>query len=221
MALALFDLDNTLISGDSDHLWGEFLCEIGAVDRIKYGRENDRFFEDYQNGNLDIIAYNEFCLEPLTRHPIAQLHQWRDQFLEEIISPIILAPGQKQIEYHRQLGDDIVIITATNEFITKPISQLMNVTHLIATTPEVKKGEYTGKLSGTPCFKEGKVVRLNDWIDDHKLDFKKSTFYSDSHNDLPLLLMVDTAVAVDPDERLLQFANKKNWSVMSFRDELP
>ncbi len=217
MALALFDLDNTLLRGDSDHLWGEFMCEIGAVDAAEYRHKNDMFYQDYQSGNLDIFAYNEFCLEPLTNHTSTQLLRWHTQFLNEIIAPVILPDGQAQIAKHQRDKDKVVIITATNEFITKPIANYMNVDTLIATTPEMIENRYTGKLSGTPCFQEGKVTRLRASIAPTDKDLCGSYFYSDSINDLPLLELVDNPIAVDPDEALRIHAEQHAWSIISFR----
>ena len=217
MALALFDLDNTLLHGDSDHLWGEFMCQIGAVDSVEYRQQNDQFYADYQAGNLDIYAYNEFCLQPLTKYSLEQLQQWRTQFLYEIIVPTILPHGQEKIAKHRHADDQIVIITATNEFITKPIAKHMNITTLLATTPEVIEGRYTGKVAGTPCFREGKVARLNAWLRNSNYDLSGSYFYSDSVNDLPLLELVQNPIAVDPDEKLRQYAEQNEWPVISFR----
>jgi len=219
MSIALFDLDNTLLSGDSDHLWGEFLCEIGIVDKHVYGKENDRFFAEYQAGTLDIIEYNEFCLKPLTEHDLEQLYVWRDQFIETLVAPVVLEKGIDSIKAHQDAGDTVIIITATNQFVTSPIAAMLGVDGLIATMPETKDGAYTGKLTGTPCFQEGKVTRLNEWLEQTGESLLGSHFYSDSINDLPLLEYVETPVAVDPDENLLQHARQHNWQVTSFRGE--
>lgn len=221
MALALFDLDNTLIGGDSDHLWGEFMCQIGAVDADIYRDQNDKFYADYQAGKLDIFAYNEFCMAPLKNHSAAQLLQWQQQFLNEIIIPAILPDGQASIAEHKRNQDNVVIITATNEFITKPIADHMNVQTLIATKPERIDNRFTGKVTGTPCFQEGKVTRLNEWLGGTNDNLSGSYFYSDSINDLPLLELVDHPVAVDPDNKLRAHAHQQAWPVTSFRQHKP
>jgi len=221
MALALFDLDNTLIYGDSDHLWGEFLCQIGAVDTAKYRAQNDKFYQDYKEGKLDIVAYNEFCLAPLTKHTLTQLQQWHTQFLNEIIIPAILPAGQAQLAKHQRDGDRVAIITATNEFITGPIASHMKVDTLLATTPEIIANRYTGKLSGTPCFQDGKVTRLKAALVNTAKDLVGSYFYSDSINDLPLLELVDHPIAVDPDESLRAHAIQQAWPIVSFRTGIP
>ncbi len=219
MSIALFDLDNTLLCGDSDHLWGKFLCDNDLVDKELYGTENDRFFAEYQAGTLDIVEYNEFCLKPLTEHKLEQLHVWRDQFIESVIAPVVLDKGSETINTHRNAGDTILIITATNQFVTSPIAAMLNVDGLIATMPETINGAYTGKLTGTPCFQEGKVTRLNEWLDQTGESLVGSHFYSDSINDLPLLKQVETPVAVDPDDKLLQHARENSWQVTSFRGD--
>lgn len=219
MSIALFDLDNTLLGGDSDHLWGEFLCEIGVVNKDVYGKENDRFFAEYQAGTLDIVEYNEFCLKPLTEHDLEQLYAWRDQFIETLVAPVVLKKGTDSIKAHQDAGDTVIVITATNQFVTSPIAAMLEVDGLIATMPETKDGAYTGKLTGTPCFQEGKVTRLNEWLEQTGESLLGSHFYSDSINDLPLLEYVETPVAVDPDDNLLQHARQHNWQVTSFRGE--
>lgn len=219
MTIALFDLDNTLLDGDSDHLWGEFLCEAGIVDKQVYGKENDRFFAEYQAGTLDIIEYNEFCLKPLTEHDLEQLHSWREQFITTVITPVVLERGLESIKAHQEAGDTVIIITATNQFVTSPIAAMLEVDGLIATMPETIEGAYTGKLTGTPCFQEGKVTRLNEWLEQTGESLLASHFYSDSINDLPLLQQVDTPIAVDPDDKLLKHAREHNWQVTSFRGE--
>lgn len=219
MTVALFDLDNTLLHGDSDHLWGKFLCDKGVVDKQKYGEENDRFFAEYQAGTLDIVAYNEFCLKPLTEHDLKQLLIWREEFIDTVISPVVLETGVETIKAHQRAGDNVLIITATNQFVTSPIATMLNVDGLIATMPETIDGAYTGKLTGTPCFQKGKVTRLNEWLDQTGESLLGSHFYSDSINDLPLLQQVETPVAVDPDDSLLQHARENSWRVTSFRGE--
>ena len=202
MGLALFDLDNTLIAGDSDYLWGCFLVEQGIVDGTHYERENRRFYDQYRVGELDIYEFLDFQLRPLAEHGLASLQQWRKQYVEEKISPILLPKAHELIDRHRQQGDTLVVITATNRFITAPIVELYEIPHLLATEPELQDEQYTGKVAGTPCFQDGKVERLGDWLADNQQSLDNSWFYSDSHNDLPLLNKLTHPVAVDHDEIL-------------------
>lgn len=217
MGLALFDLDNTLIAGDSDYLWGCFLVEQGIVDGTHYERENRRFYDQYRVGELDIYEFLDFQLRPLAEHGLASLQQWRKQYVEEKISPILLPKAHELIDRHRQQGDTLVVITATNRFITAPIVELYDIPHLLATEPELQDEQYTGKVAGTPCFQDGKVERLGDWLADNQQSLDNSWFYSDSHNDLPLLNKVTHPVAVDPDEILEQHARDHDWPVISLR----
>jgi HAD superfamily hydrolase (TIGR01490 family) len=218
MTLAIFDLDNTLIADDSDYLWGKFLVDQGIVDRLVYDKINAKFYEDYQNGTLDMLAFLRFALAPLAAHPIEQLHNWRQDFINTIIKPLLLDKAKALIEKHRAQGDTLLVITATNSFITAPIVALYGIEHLIATTPEMIDGKYTGNVNGVPCFQEGKVTRLNEWLTLNNEKLEGSYFYSDSHNDLPLLKLVDFPVAVDPDEKLRDFADTKKWEIISLRD---
>ncbi len=217
MTLAIFDLDNTLIADDSDYLWGKFLVDQGIVDRLVYDKINAQFYEDYQNGTLDMMAFLRFALEPLAAHPIEQLHNWRQDFINSIIKPLLLDRAKALIEKHRAQGDTLLVITATNSFITAPIVALYGIEHLIATTPEMIDGKYTGNVNGVPCFQEGKVTRLNEWLTLNNEKLEGSYFYSDSHNDLPLLKLVDFPVAVDPDEKLRNFADTQKWEIISLR----
>jgi HAD superfamily hydrolase (TIGR01490 family) len=217
MALALFDLDNTLLDGDSDYLWGCFLVEHGIVDGEHYERENRRFYDQYLDGTLDIHEFLRFQLRPLATHTCGQLQRWREQFLKEKIEPILLPRAKDLLDKHRRLGDELLIITATNRFITGPIAERYAVPHLLATEPEMNDGEFTGGVSGTPCFQGGKVERLQAWLDEHGLDLAGSWFYSDSHNDLPLLEAVTHPVAVDPDDKLRAVAGARGWPVISLR----
>jgi len=217
MGLALFDLDNTLLSNDSDYLWGCFLVERGLVDSESYEVENKRFFQDYTDGCLDIRAYLTFQLGILAQHRISDLNRWRLEFIAEKIQPII-APGAKNLlAQHRQRGDTLMIITATNRFVTAPIAELLAVPYLLATEAEIRNGQYTGQSEGVPCFQEGKVTRLKSWLASRGETLAESCFYSDSHNDLPLLEMVERPVAVDADERLRRHAKKKGWEIISLR----
>jgi HAD superfamily hydrolase (TIGR01490 family) len=217
MTLAIFDLDNTLIADDSDYLWGKFLVDQGIVDRLVYDKINAKFYEDYQNGTLDMLAFLRFALTPLAAHPIEQLHNWRQDFINSIIKPLLLDRAKALIEKHRAQGDTLLVITATNSFITAPIVALYGIENLIATTPEMIDGKYTGNVNGVPCFQEGKVTRLNEWLTLNNEKLEGSYFYSDSHNDLPLLKLVDFPVAVDPDEKLRDFADTQKWEIISLR----
>jgi HAD superfamily hydrolase (TIGR01490 family) len=217
MALALFDLDNTLLDGDSDYLWGCFLVEHGIVDGETYRSENQRFFAQYLAGSLDIHEFLRFQLHPLATHKRYQLEQWREQFLQQKIDPVLLPKARELLERHRRQGDELLIITATNRFITGPIAERYAVPHLLATEPELYNGEYTGEVSGTPCFQAGKVERLESWLEAQGQNLAGSWFYSDSHNDLPLLERVDHPVAVDPDDRLRALAGERGWPTISLR----
>jgi len=217
MALALFDLDNTLLNGDSDFLWGEFLTEQGIVDAEIYARENQRFYEEYKNGTLDIHEFQAFSQQPLVQNKLQKMQTLRTLFMQEKIIPIMSPASFQLIEKHRNQGDTLVVITATNSFITGPITRKFGINHLIATEPEIINGKYTGKIAGTPCFQEGKVTRLNQWMKENKHTLQGSWFYSDSYNDLPLLLEAEHPVAVDADERLLNHAKLNSWSIMSLR----
>ncbi len=218
MSLAIFDLDNTLLSIDSDHAWGEFLLEQGAVDPQAYREANDRFMADYNAGTLDIHAFLAVALQPLVDNSPEQLAAWHQQFMASKIEPHILAKGEELVARHRTRGDTLLIVTATNRFITGPIAERLGIDHLIAVEPEVVDGRYTGKVSGTPSYREGKVKRLEEWLADKDLTLDGSWFYSDSHNDLPLLELVDHPVAVDPDDTLREVAEQKGWRIISLRD---
>lgn len=217
MALAIFDLDNTLLAGDSDYLWGVFLAERGIVDGAEYERENARFYQDYREGRLDIHAFLRFSLAPLRDNDPERLLCWRTEFLREKIEPIILPTARALVERHRAAGDTLLIITATNAFVTAPIAEALGVPHLIATVPALAGDRYTGEVEGIPSFREGKVTRLLAWLADSGEGLAGSTFYSDSHNDLPLLERVDHPVAVDPDDELARHARARGWPVISLR----
>ncbi len=215
--MAIFDLDNTLLGGDSDYLWGEFLVEHGVVEREHYARENRRFYEEYAAGTLDIEEFMAFSLKPLSEHPVAELEALRDEFLQRKIRPVLLPAAQELLRKHRRQGDYLLIITATNRFVTEPIARLLEVDDLLATDPEMAGGRYTGRVAGVPCFRGGKVERLREWLAATGRDLAHSWFYSDSHNDLPLLELVTYPVAVDPDETLARHAELKGWPVISLR----
>ncbi|MCW8848235.1 MAG: HAD-IB family hydrolase [Sedimenticola sp.] len=218
MPLAIFDLDNTLLNGDSDHLWGVFLAEKGIVDGAWYERENDRFYQEYKEGRLDIHEFLRFSLKPLSQHSVEQLQAWHHDFMQQKIEPILLPAARLLVERHRKAGDTLMIITATNAFVTAPIAAAFGIEHLIATDPEMIDGRYTGEVAGTPSFREGKVTRLNLWLKAHQQDLTGSSFYSDSQNDLPLLEQVECPVAVDPDETLAQIARERSWPIISLRE---
>ena len=217
MPLALFDLDETLLAGDSDYLWGQHLVEQGVVDRDIYEQTNRQFYEQYKQGCLDIYEFSRFAFKPLSEHPIETLKQWRTDFVNQKIKPIMTSKGMQAVEKHRQAGDHIIIITSTNQFITQPIAELYNVHQLIATRPQIIEGKYTGELD-VPCFAHHKIDRLNEWLQESGLDLQGSYGYSDSHNDLPLLKAVDHPYAVDPDEKLRQHAEQARWNIISFRE---
>ena len=217
MALALFDLDNTLLAGDSDYLWGCFLASKGLVDKHIYEEANLRFYEDYKQGTLDIHEFLSFALTPLSENDANDLRAMHEEFMEEHIKPIMSLTGKDKIEEHRAKGDHLLIITATNSFVTGPIAKAFGINDLIATEPEMENGQYTGKIDGIPCFQDGKITKLNKWLETSSMNLEGSYFYSDSHNDLPLLKQVSNPVAVDPDEQLQKHAQKNNWDIISFR----
>jgi len=218
MKLALFDLDNTLLAGDSDFEWAQFLIDKGVLDREVYAARNAEFYAQYKAGTLDIHAFLDFQLKPLSRHPRAQLDAWHAEFMRSRILPMI-APGTPRL-LARHAGHVRAIVTATNSFVTAPIARHLGVEHLIATEPEAVGGEFTGRVLGTPSFREGKVERLDAWLAERGLTWREveeSWFYSDSHNDLPLLERVTHPVAVDPDDTLRAQATARGWPVISLR----
>jgi len=213
MALAIFDLDKTLITGDSDFLWGEFMSENGMVDRANYQKRNADFFKQYTLGKLNISEYLEFCLEPLSRFSYDELRNYHRSFLEEKIRPIISNDAIKQVEKHRDQGDTLLVLTATNRFITSPIVAEFGIENLLATEIELIDERYTGKVLGKPCFQEGKIEHLKRWISNRNISLDDSHFYSDSHNDLPTLELVDYPNVVNPDDKLREIALKRNWPI--------
>jgi HAD superfamily hydrolase (TIGR01490 family) len=220
MNLALFDLDNTLLSGDSDYEWGCFLIDRGVVDRDFYESRNRGFYEQYKAGTLDIHEFLAFALEPLARHTPAELAAWHEAFMAERILPMIGRPARDLVARHAAQGDLMAVVTATNAFVTAPIAREFGVPHLIATEAEQADGRYTGRASGTPCFQAGKVERLDQWLADRGqtlADFAESWFYSDSANDLPLLERVTRPVVVDADARLAAVAAARGWPALSLR----
>lgn len=217
MTLAIFDLDNTLLGGDSDHRWGEFLVQKGLVDAEEYRRQNDLFYQDYQNAVLDMQTYLDFSLAPLARHTMEELTALHQEFMAEHIEPLMLPKAEALLQQHREQGHTLLIITATNSFVTLPIAKRLGIEHILASDAEIIDGRYTGKCMGTPCFQDGKVTRLREWMKEQQISLAGSYFYSDSINDLPLLEEVDHPVAVDPDPRLHAVATERGWRIISLR----
>lgn len=220
MQLALFDLDNTLLAGDSDFQWGQFLISKGLLNEQEHLAKNIAFYEDYKAGRLDIYAFLDFQLKPLSERPRSELDALHREYMAQKIRPMITDKARTLVEKHRQNGDLLMIITATNSFVTAPIAGEFGINNLIGTTPEEVDGEFTGKVSGTPSFQTGKITRLNEWLAERNQalsDFETTWFYSDSHNDLPLMKLVDKPVAVDPDPTLKAYAEEAGWPIISLR----
>ena len=218
--LALFDLDNTLLAGDSDYNWGMFLIGQGLLDGKTHQARNDQFYQDYKNGNLDIYKFLEFQLKPLSEHSKEFLDALHLKYMEQVIRPMMTEKAQELVNQHKAAGDLCVVITATNSFVTKPIATAYGIEHLIGTDPEMVDGRYTGGVQGVPSFQEGKVTRINAWLSERGQqlgDFAKSYFYSDSHNDLPLMKLVTNPVAVDADPTLTAYAEQHQWPCISLR----
>ncbi len=219
--LTLFDLDNTLLGGDSDYGWAQFLIEVGALDAATYEERNAAFFADYKAGRLDIHAFLDFQLRPLAEHEPARLFAWRERFLVEKIRPMLLPAAEAVVRQRLDAGDLVAVVTATNSFVTRPIAQMYGIEHLVATEPEMTNGRFTGRVTGVPCFQAGKVTCVQAWLDGRTqrlTDFSESWFYTDSHNDLPLLHAVTRGVAVDPDPILAEQAAVRGWPIVSWRD---
>ncbi len=217
MKLVLFDLDNTLLAGDSDYAWGQFLIEQGIVERAEYERENERFYQQYKQGTLDIHAFLDFQLRPLSEHSLQQLQTWHQQFMAQYILPMMTCRSRELVDQALKDADLVAIITATNRFVTAPIAEEFGVKHLIATEVELRDGRYTGKSEGIPCFQSGKIARLDEWLHSMGRDlnqFEQTWFYSDSRNDLPLLEQVTHPVAVNPDAVLQQHALTHHWPIL-------
>jgi len=217
MQLAVFDLDNTLLAGDSDYLWGRFLVEHGIVDAEHYARENERFYREYQAGTLDIHLYAAFVLRPLIDCELARMHDLRERFVAECVAPIVARGTRALLDRHRAAGDTLIITTATNRFVVEPIAALLGIEHLLATDPELVDGRYTGRIAGVPNYQAGKVVRLRQWMAERGNRWTRLACYSDSHNDIPLLEMADEPVAVDPDPVLAALAAHRGWKIVSLR----
>lgn len=217
MALALFDLDETLIAGDSDYQWGAHLVSIGKVDEQYYASENERFYKEYLEGTLDVYEFLNFSLKPLANNAYEELCAWRKDYIEQRIKPIIKPKAMDLIAKHRDAGDHLVIVTATNSFITAPTKDIFKMDDLIATEPAMKDGKFTGEVHGTPSFGPGKVTRLKEWLKDSNHSLEGSYFYSDSRNDIPLLELVSNPITVDADEKLSEHAANKNWQQISLK----
>jgi HAD superfamily hydrolase (TIGR01490 family) len=215
LTIALFDLDHTLIDGDSEVLWGEFLGNRGLVDPREYQREALRFFDLYKSGRLDINEFLEFQLHFLSLHDMATLLRLRAEFVEDKLRQILLPRARALIEDHKVSGHTSVIITASSRFIAEPVAELYGMDGLIATEAEIVDGRYTGRAAGVPSFAAGKVTRVRQWLDSNGGTWAGSWFYSDSHNDLPLLHEVEHPVAVDPDPILAAEAARMGWPVIS------
>ena len=218
--LALFDLDNTLLAGDSDYNWSLFLIKQGLLDEKTHHERNEQFYLDYKNGNLDIYKFLAFQLKPLSEHSVADLNALHAKYMDSVIRPMMTQKAQDLVDQHKAQGDLCLVITATNSFVTKPIAQAYGIAHLIGTDPEMVNGAYTGGVAGVPSFQEGKVTRLKLWLAERGqelADFEQSYFYSDSHNDLPLMKLVTHPVAVDADAKLTDYAQQHGWPHISLR----
>ena len=214
--LLIFDLDNTLLAGDSDRNWGIFLSEQKIVDE-SYLDESERFYNNYYEGSLDIDGFLSFCLKPLIANDMAKLLKLREQFIEEKIRPIVTKTGKELIDQAHAEGKKVIIATATNDFVTRPIADIFDVSVLIATEFEIKDNAFTGRVVGAPCFRGGKLNKVTKWINDNNFDLSQASFYSDSFNDLPLLEKVKKPVIVDGDDKLIEIGKNKNWECVSFR----
>ena len=214
--LLIFDLDNTLLAGDSDRNWGIFLSEQKIVDE-SYLDESERFYNNYYEGSLDIDGFLSFCLKPLMTNDMAKLLKLREQFIEEKIRPIVTKTGKELIDQAHAEGKKVIIATATNDFVTRPIADIFDVSVLIATEFEIKDNAFTGRVVGAPCFRGGKLNKVTKWINDNNFDLSQASFYSDSFNDLPLLEKVKKPVIVDGDDKLREIGKNKNWECVSFR----
>lgn len=217
MTLVLFDLDNTLIGGDSDYLWGEFLVSENLVDAQNYQQRNEEFYRDYESGDLDAAAYLRFALAPLANLDKGLLEETHRRFMRECIAPIWLSKAEELISEHRQSGHVLAVITSTNRFVVEPIVGKLGIDNLICSEPEVISGQYTGNFVGVPCFADGKITKINQWLDTHPNPLESAWFYSDSHNDLPLMRAVGTPIAVDPDPKLQGEAEVSGWEIISLR----
>jgi len=217
MTLALFDLDNTLICGDSDHAWGQFVAAKGLVDAEQFARKNDQFYSDYEQGVLDPSAYLQFALEPLSRYSIEELGDFHKEFMTSHIAPMWLVAAEELINKHRTQGHRLVVITSTNRFVVEPIVQQLGIDEIICSEPEIQEKRYTGNFLEEPCFREGKITKLQRWLNTQDETMAGAWFYSDSFNDIPLLERVENPVAVDPDNHLKAHAKEAGWQILSLR----
>ena len=215
--LTLFDLDHTLLPIDSDYAWGEFTLRLGWVDPVHFKKKNDQFYADYHRGALDIHEYVEFATQAIRQKGLAQAQQAHAQFMSEVIEPAIKAQARQLIKTHQERGDHVMIVTATNEFVTGPIAKALGVEDLIAVELERDEtGWINGRIKGIPSMREGKVARLKQWFAERgdKWENTDITFYSDSTNDLPLLSAVNHPIATNPDEKLRAWALEKGWPIL-------
>ena len=218
MNIVLFDLDNTLIKGDSDHEWGNFLVENNYVDQRIYKEKNNNFFEQYKNGTLCPKEFALFSYEPLTKYSYEKLLNIREKFFEEKIIPLVLPKALKLVNYHKNNNDILAIVTATNSFISRITADFFNIKHLLASEPEFVNNRFTGNMLGEPCFKDGKVTKVQEWMKVNKLsEFKEIYFYTDSHNDIKLMEFCTRPIAVDPDEILKKTSIDNKWEIISLR----
>ena len=214
--LLIFDLDNTLLAGDSDRNWGIFLSEQNIVDK-SYLEESEKFYNNYYEGSLDIDGFLSFCLKPLMSNDMTSLLKLREQFVEEKIKPIVTRVGKDTVDQALSDGHEVIIATATNDFVTKPIAEIFNVPTLIATEFEIQNNSFTGKVLGVPCFRDGKLNKVAKWVNDNGYDLTQASFYSDSFNDLPLLEKVNNPIIFDGDDKLVEIGKNNNWECVSFR----
>ena len=217
MKLTIFDLDNTLLSGDSDHSWGQFLVEKKLVDPVFFAKKNDEFYEQYKNQTLDIHAYQRFVLTPLSDKTQSERDELHREFMATTVHQLFLPKAKALIDEHKSAGDQLLIMTATNRFVTEPIAEWLGIDQLIATDPEEIDGYFTGEISGVPCFQDGKITRLKQWLKESSVKPDLITFYSDSINDKPLLEYADKAIAVDPDALLASYAEQQGWPIITLR----
>jgi len=217
MPLAIFDLDNTLLSCDSDYEWGQFLVRKNLVDAKEYEKANQYFYDEYKKGTLDIAEFSAFSFKPLSENSRDDLNSLHKEYMQDVIKPNITNKSRALLNKHKNKGDTMLIITATNSFITRPIANELGIENLLATESKVVNGNYTTEIDGVACFQSGKVTRLNTWLKENNYTLKDSIFYSDSHNDLSLLELVDTAIAVDPDDTLFAIAGERSWKTISLR----
>jgi HAD superfamily hydrolase (TIGR01490 family) len=218
MQLAIFDLDHTLIPFDSDKAWNQFLIDIDAVEEEHYRENNERFYQDYLNADLDIRAYQRFACEIFQTYPIDQVTAWRDQYVQEIVRPQLQTKALERIQSYKIEGFHTLIISATNTFIVQPIASLHGVDSFLGCEFEVIDGRYTGELIGIPTYQSGKIEALHAWLKTQQDSASTIHFYSDSINDRPLLEKADQAFVVDPDQSLAELALNKGWPVIQFAD---